>query len=190
MQPAAPDEPAHSVAPAPDEAPVSAAIVPVARAHRALAAALLASIGLFPGQELMLFQLGQEGGCTQRELADRLRIEPPTVTKMLQRMEQSGVIERSPDPHDARATRVALSAKGWETHAEARRIWAELERRTVAGLTSAEQATLRVLLNKVSAELDDRRRPAIILPDAPLPSSFVLHDAQPESEPTDVEPGG
>jgi DNA-binding MarR family transcriptional regulator len=167
---------------------VSAAIVPVARAHRALAATLLARIGLFPGQELMLFQLAEEGGCTQRELADRLRIEPPTVTKMLQRMEQSGVIERSPDPHDARATRVALSAKGWATHDEARRIWAELERRTVAGLTPDEQTQLRALLGKVSAELDDRRRPAIILPDAPLPSSFVLHDAQPESEPVDDEP--
>jgi hypothetical protein len=47
--------------------------------------------------------------------------------------------------------------KGRETLAEARRIWAELERRTVARETPAEQAQLRVLLGTVSAELDDRR---------------------------------
>jgi MarR family transcriptional regulator, organic hydroperoxide resistance regulator len=158
---------------------VSAAIVPVARAHRALAATLLARIGLYPGQELLLFQLAEQGGCTQRELADRMRIEPPTVTKMLGRMEQHGLIERSPDPRDARATRVALSAKGYETVTEAQRLWEELERRTIAGLTPDEQATLRVLLGKVSDALYDPQPPPNALPDAPLPSSFMLTRAEP-----------
>jgi hypothetical protein len=93
---------------------------------------------------------------------------------MLQRMQQSGLIERSPDPHDARATRVALSDKGRATHAEALRIWDELERLTVAGLTQAEQAELRVLLGKVSEALDDRSESALPLAGAPLPTSFIL----------------
>jgi hypothetical protein len=48
--------------------------------------------------------------------------------------------------------------------------------------TPTEMPQLRVLWDKSSAKLDGGWRPAVILPDAPLPSSFVLHDAQPEPE--------
>jgi DNA-binding MarR family transcriptional regulator len=138
--------------------PVSEHIVPVARAHRALAAALLAELGLYPGQELMLYELAAEGNHNQRELAERLRVEPPTVAKMLGRMQQQGLIERHPDPDDRRVTRVSLSAHGRATLAAARRAWDELEWQTTAQLTPAEQATLCALLAKVRDALYERQR--------------------------------
>lgn len=134
---------------------LSVLIAQVGRAHRQLAGELLAEVGLYPGQEFLLFQLWQQDGLTQRELANRLGIEPPTVTKMLQRMEQTGLIRREPDPADARLSRVSLTDHGRAQRAEIERIWTTLESRTVANLTQAEQNTLRVLLKKVRSSLRD-----------------------------------
>jgi DNA-binding MarR family transcriptional regulator len=47
-------------------------------------------------------------------LADRLAVEPPHVTRQIQRLERSGLVERVPDPDDGRAQRVHISAKGAE----------------------------------------------------------------------------
>ena len=58
-------------------------MVKVTRAHRALASAALTKIDLHIGQERLLMQLWEEDGLTQTQLAERLCIEPPTLTKML-----------------------------------------------------------------------------------------------------------
>lgn len=132
---------------------LSVLVAQVGRAHRLLEGELLADIGLYPGQEFLLFQLWEQDGITQRQLASRLGIEPPTVTRMLQRMEQTGLVRRESDPADARVSRVYLTNRGRQQRANVERIWAELESRTVATLTDAEHITLRQLLQKVRASL-------------------------------------
>lgn len=47
-------------------------------------------------------------------LADRLAVEAPHVTRQVQRLERSGLVERVPDPDDGRAQRVRISPKGAE----------------------------------------------------------------------------
>lgn len=46
------------------------------------------------------------------ELADRLAVEPPHVTRQVQRLEKAGFLQRVPDPDDGRAQRVRISAEG------------------------------------------------------------------------------
>lgn len=125
----------------------------VARAHRTLAASLLTQVGLHPGQEALLMELWDEDGRTQANLAAALGVEPPTVTKMLQRMEASGLVDRRPDATDRRAIRVHLTPKGRKLKTKVDKLWTELQRRTVDGLSDRQQASLRSLLNSLEANL-------------------------------------
>ena len=126
----------------------------VARAHRTLAASLLSQVGLHPGQEALLMELWDEDGRTQANLADSLGVEPPTVTKMLQRMENADLVDRRPDATDRRAVRVYLTPKGRRLKGRVDKLWAELETRTVVGLSDRQQGTLRSLLNSLEGNLD------------------------------------
>ena len=99
-------------------------------------------------------ELWDEDGRTQANLADALGVEPPTVTKMLQRMENADLVDRRPDATDRRAVRVFLTPKGRRLKSRVDKLWAELETRTVVGLSDRQQGTLRSLLNSLEGNLD------------------------------------
>jgi MarR family transcriptional regulator, organic hydroperoxide resistance regulator len=132
---------------------INTALIRAARAHRSAAASLLSEVGLHPGQEALLMELWQEDGRTQAELAEALAVEPPTVPKMLQRMEAAGLVEREPDADDRRAQRVYLTARGKRLRQRVDRLWAQLASMSVAGLSDRQQATLRTMLSRVTENL-------------------------------------
>lgn len=74
------------------EKSVSFRLAYVAKLHRARAAALLAEINLYPGQETVLKALMQQDGQTMGELALALSVRPPTVTKMVTRLGAQGLV--------------------------------------------------------------------------------------------------
>lgn len=125
----------------------------VARAHRTVAASLLSQVGLHPGQEALLMELWDHDGRTQADLAESLGVEPPTVTKMLQRMEHGDLVDRRPDATDRRAIRVYLTPKGRRLKGKVDKLWSELETRTVEGLSDRQQSSLRSLLNALEGNL-------------------------------------
>ena len=125
----------------------------IGRMHRQLAEEALNKLGLHAGQEMTLLRLWIEEGLSQTQLAASMRVEPPTATKMLQRMEQAGFIERRADPEDARVTRVYLTERGRSLEQPVLDVWKKLESQTVAGLSATEQALLSRLLQQVSANL-------------------------------------
>lgn len=53
-----------------------------------------------------------ESGLSQRELADRMGVEGPTLVRHLDRLEKEGLIERRRDPVDRRVTRIAVTGAG------------------------------------------------------------------------------
>ena len=123
------------------------------KAHRQLAEEGLNKLGVHTGQEMVLLQLWIEEGIPQSQLAACMEVEPPTATKMLQRMERAGLIERRPDPEDARVSRVYLTERGRELEQPVLDVWRQLEEQTVAGLSLTEQMLLRRLLLQVSSNL-------------------------------------
>jgi DNA-binding MarR family transcriptional regulator len=123
------------------------------KAHRARAEAALNKLGLHTGQEMLLLRLWTEEGIPQSQLAAAMGVEPPTATKMLQRMEHAGLIERRPDPEDARVSRVYLTPRGRALEQPVLEVWKQLEAQTVAGLSVIEQALLRRLLMQMVANL-------------------------------------
>jgi DNA-binding MarR family transcriptional regulator len=125
----------------------------VARAHRTMAASLLSEVGLHPGQEALLMELWDHDGRTQADLAESLGVEPPTVTKMLQRMETADLVDRRPDAADRRALRVHLTPKGRRLKGKVDKLWAELGSRAFDGLSDRQRSTFRSLLNSVESNL-------------------------------------
>ncbi len=74
----------------------------------------LAPHGVTPGQYAVLRCLWDENGLTARRLAERLCLDGSTITGILDRMEQRGLIAKLVDPKDRRALQVMLTATGLE----------------------------------------------------------------------------
>ncbi|MFE3558063.1 MarR family winged helix-turn-helix transcriptional regulator [Streptomyces sp. NPDC059193] len=135
------------------DGPVSHAISRVARLHRIAAGRALRDLGLHPGQEFLMMHLWDSGAVRQSELIKAVGLDPSTVTKMLQRLEQAGHVRRRPDPADRRASLVEATETSCGLLFEVRRAWGELERQTLAGLDASESAELTRLLGKVETTL-------------------------------------
>jgi DNA-binding MarR family transcriptional regulator len=124
--------------------------------HRARAAALLAPLGLHPGQEALLLELARTGPMIQAQLSDALGIEPPSVTLMARKLEASGHIRRTPAPADARASIVELTDTGTALTEQIKQLWCALAEETVAGVPARTVAGLPRLLNTLTGNVDTR----------------------------------
>ncbi|MFD7324520.1 MarR family winged helix-turn-helix transcriptional regulator [Streptomyces sp. NPDC059875] len=150
-----PSDPACS-GPVPSAAqggPVSHALARVARLHRIAAGRLLKEVGLHPGQEFLMMCLWDCGPVRQSELIKAMGLDPSTVTKMLQRLEQSGHVRRSPDPADRRAVLVEATEDGGALRSGVADAWTGLEEYTLAGLAPSERAEFTRLLAKLEGNL-------------------------------------
>jgi DNA-binding MarR family transcriptional regulator len=113
----------------------------------------LAANGIYAGQEMFLWHLWRQDGLTQSQLVKRLCVQPPTVSKMLDRMERAGLVERRPDPDDSRVTRVYLTEQGRRSQSAVSEVWMSIEQRLTQGLSVEERLLLRRLLLQVHENL-------------------------------------
>jgi DNA-binding MarR family transcriptional regulator len=128
-------------------------LVQVCRAHRNKAQELLSRVELYPGQDFLLLNLSPRDGLTHTEVADDLCVQPATLTKMLDRLVRTGLVQRRTDEDDQRVSRVYLTEKGRELLRPIEQIWLELEAISFANLTLDERLLLRRLLLQVYANL-------------------------------------
>lgn len=98
---------------------------------------------LTQNQISVLNSLDMGGALTPRELADAERVQPPTMTKVLAKLEERGLIQRTPHPTDGRQVLLSATQAGREVIAEQRRAKDEWLTRTLAGLPAGERETLR-----------------------------------------------
>lgn len=80
----------------------------VARMLRTLADQEARKFGMTRAQWAVLFRLQRSEGLKQSELADILDIQPITLTRLIDRLCDNGLIERRSDPNDRRAKRLFL----------------------------------------------------------------------------------
>lgn len=97
--------------------------------------------------------LWQQDGLTQSELVERCRVEAPTVSKTVQRMEGLGVVIRRADERDARVSRVYLTEQGGQLREPIERLWEQVDAISTAGLSEQERILLRRLLITVRGNL-------------------------------------
>jgi len=128
-------------------------LVQVCRLHYARSHCLLESIGVYRGQPPLLFILEEQEGVTHSELASHLHVTPATITKMLQRMEKAGLVERRPDTEDQRISRVYLTDAGRAILNDVKQAIATIAAETFAGFTEEEQQLLHHFLGRVRENL-------------------------------------
>ena len=80
---------------------------------------LLGPLGLTYPQYLVLLTLWEVDGLPLRDIGERLRLDSGTLTPLLRRMEQAGLVTRGRDTEDERLVRIHLTAKGRRLEARA-----------------------------------------------------------------------
>jgi DNA-binding MarR family transcriptional regulator len=115
-------------------------------------AALLKQHGLTAPQYNVLRNLrgakGQPLSCT--EIAARMIQRDPDITRLLDRMEQRGLIRRERRPEDRRLVLAAVTPAGLNTLAALDRPMQDLHRRQFRALSKAQTAQLAALLNRIA----------------------------------------
>lgn len=129
-------------------------LVRAEKAHHRLGSERLKQIGLYTGQEMLLLSLRSEDGMTQSQLASRSCLDLSTITKVVQRMERAGLVQRRVDLDDARISRVYLTEQGRALCEPSWQMWLDLEQRLTEGLTEAERVLLHRLLATVATNLE------------------------------------
>jgi DNA-binding MarR family transcriptional regulator len=114
-----------------------------------------ADAGLTPSQLSALAVIDNHGPLTLGELAEHERVAPPSITKVVTKLEADGLVSRTTDPDDRRVARVMTTAAGVALIAESRRrktAWltgrineldADQERRLVEALDVLDELTTR-----------------------------------------------
>jgi MarR family transcriptional regulator, organic hydroperoxide resistance regulator len=112
--------------------------------------------GVHEGQQYVLRCLWSEDGLTPGEVARRLGLATPTVTRATTRMEAAGLLRRVPHDQDRRLVRLVLTERGRTLEQVIGEEMDRLSDRALAGLDSAERAALVRSLNRVRRNLDPR----------------------------------
>ncbi|MFC7537111.1 MarR family winged helix-turn-helix transcriptional regulator [Sphingomonas sp. GCM10030256] len=97
-----------------------------------------AELGVTSAQWRVMGQLIHHPGTRQAALAERLDIEPITLTRTVDRLEEAGLVERRPDPADRRVRQLHLTAAAEPLVEKLRAIAAELNSQVFAGLQPNE----------------------------------------------------
>lgn len=133
----------------------------IAKLHRLRRATALAELGLHPGQDAVLLLLARRDVQTMGELAAALTIQPPTVTKMIARLEAARLVERHPVAGDQRKAAISITALGRGKVAQIGAIWTAIQETALAGLDEESQSLLHRLLGLMESNLRlPRARPA------------------------------
>jgi DNA-binding MarR family transcriptional regulator len=131
-----------------DDSPVTYALSAAARMMRTRTASLLAAEGLFAGQDVLLLTLGSEKSLEVGEMADRLGVRPPTVSKTLTRLAEAGLVSRSSVSGDKRRVAARVTTKGRAKLDRIAGIRSRVERELLSGFDPKDERRLRRLLNK------------------------------------------
>jgi DNA-binding MarR family transcriptional regulator len=95
-----------------DDETLAEAFWSVARRLRYLTHDTVIPFGITPGQARAISVLRRHGEMRLSDLADHLRIAPRSTTEVIDALQERGLVERSPDPADRRATLVTLTPEG------------------------------------------------------------------------------
>ncbi|QDX24852.1 MarR family transcriptional regulator [Sphingomonas suaedae] len=110
-------------------------------------------IGVTNAQWRTLKTLARHEGSNQGALAELLEVEPITLARMLDRLEDAGLVERRRDPADRRAWRIHLTDAAQPLIGQLRDIADELVEDALAGISEADRAQMRRTLDRVRTNL-------------------------------------
>jgi len=106
-------------------------------------------MGVTRAQWKVLFRLERQPGLRQIELADMLDIEPITLSRIVDRLEEGGLVERVADPADRRAWRLHVTARAQPLIEKLRAVADEMIAEAFGGIDPKDIAITRAVLTRV-----------------------------------------
>src|ERR1700730_5744136 len=116
-------------------------------------------LGLTRAQWQALTHLQRHEGVNQSGLAELLVLEPITVGRLIDRMEEAGLVRRRDDPADRRAHRLYLTERARPMLEQCRALGDEVRAEAFAGIADDECERLVDLLLRVRGNLSERHAP-------------------------------
>lgn len=116
-----------------------------------------AGVDLNFSQFLALKRLGEDGPMAPGELARILNYSPGALTRLLDKLEQLGYLQRVPDPGDRRALRLELTPSGLAIHKRMIACGNAAAERAFTEITGSERRQLHGLLVRVLDHLHAQR---------------------------------
>lgn len=113
-------------------------------------------IGVTRPQWQVLTLLKRHEGINQGGLAEILEVEPITLGRMIDRLQDSLLVERRPDPTDRRAWRLFVTGKGEAAIEELRPFACETLDSALEGISKPEQQALMEILDRMRTNLSRR----------------------------------
>lgn len=102
-----------------------------------------------------LFRLARKRNMTQSELAVELELEQATMVRLLDRMEENGLILRQPDPNDRRVKLLVLTPHGEEQAALVRAIADRMREKVFQDIDHGQLKAAVALMERISANVTD-----------------------------------
>lgn len=120
----------------------------------------LLDIGLTPGQgqARILVYLSSHSSVNQKEIADRCMLDATTMSRVLNKLEEMGLISRQRDPGCRRAYQIGLTEAGQQKAEEVNRGFERLEEMLCRELSEEEIGSLTTGLKKVKESLETDER--------------------------------
>ncbi|WP_428684135.1 MarR family winged helix-turn-helix transcriptional regulator [Sphingopyxis sp.] len=112
--------------------------------------------GITALQWRLISYLKRHEGIRQGPLADLIEVEPITLSRMVDRLVESGLVERRADPTDRRAWQLYLTDRAGDLLHAMRRTAEDLNAEATDGLTPAELEQLAELVERIRANLSRR----------------------------------
>lgn len=109
------------------------------------------------GQAGILFIMEHFGEMSQRELASKMNVTPPSITAAIQKMEKLGFIKRESDEKDQRIMRLSLTEKGKSCLAHAKEVAKQMDDLMFRGMSQEEKLLLRRLLLQMRENLSKEK---------------------------------
>ncbi len=115
----------------------------------------LQELGLAVAQVPVFGSLKHYGPLSQKDLANLLHVEQPTMAQLLARMERDGLIQRTPDPNDGRSSLISLTPSAIKRSGPARDVLIEGRRIALRGFSERDTSTLTRLLKRIVQNLEE-----------------------------------
>lgn len=112
-------------------------------------------------QYLALKRLREQGPMTPGELARTLNYNPGSLTRLLDKLQEAGYLQRAPHPNDRRSLQLELTATARKKHARIIACTEAAAQKAFAQFTEAERRELGDLLTRLLERLHKLREPSV-----------------------------
>ncbi|MDW5298678.1 MAG: MarR family transcriptional regulator [Sedimentibacter sp.] len=112
-------------------------------------------VGLYPGQLHLLEYIMNNDGCTQKEIADILRVSPASIATSTKRLQKSGLIEKKTDEDNLRKNMLSVTEKGSDLARKCRESFDVFDKKLFSDFSDEELSSMKNYLDRLILNITD-----------------------------------